>query len=231
MIILTTTTYDVLSAVAVAAVVSIVGTLALSALRLRDQRRNHALLAEVKATRAALLSAAEKSEERDIDVIHDVLENAVEEVSADQRLPVGLIRGAIFARQADESLRILKGQTVGFASSDETNIRIQIGESGAGQAAGSGRPVITLFDSALEDSTIRDAAERHRIDPSLRWIIALPVFGAGPEVLWVLTVDGLVERRTQAELRSSVGHLLYYREILSLLLRTHTEREEVKPKS
>jgi hypothetical protein len=219
MIVIASTVSNVLVAVGAAVAASVAVTAALGLITLRDERRNRVLLQDSKASASELEHAAAEAEKESRAVIHDVLESAVAEVAADQQLSSGLVRGALFAREPDGSLRIVEGQTVGFESREEARIRIQPGESGTGEAAKAGLPAVTVFRSVLDETTIEDPEERARIDPSLRWIISVPVLGGDHQAVWVLSVDGLVEPRTQEQLQSSVAHLLYYGRILELLLR------------
>jgi len=218
-----TTTVDVLSAIGVAVAASAAATTVLSVARARDLRRNRMLLADVSAAHTVVARAAADVEERDTKILRDVIKTAIGEVAADQELPERYLRGAIFARQPDGALRILKDQHVGEDWRDK-DISIRLGESGVGEAFEKGRPVVTVFGSPHEESTIRDPAERALINTDLRWIIALRVSGGEDEPQWVLAVDGLVEARSQEQLHSSVARLLYYREILELLLRSRAQK-------
>jgi hypothetical protein len=223
MIDLASTTSDVLRSILVAVGASALTIVGGGFFTYRANRRN-TRLADRASSPAAVALAAQTVESSDQEVLHDILKTAVRDIASQQELSVGRVRGALFQREGDGSLRILAGQTVGFDSPQEEEIRIQLGESGVGEAAAFGEPVITTFRSPTEESTIVDPANRALIDPNLRWIIAVPVAGQQPETQWVLSIDGLIEGRTQDELRQSVVRLLYYRELLELLLRAQAGR-------
>jgi hypothetical protein len=183
------------------------------------QRKRVIALAKTKVSDTDLSRAASEVAKDKSELLRKVVNSAIADVAADQNLPKDLVRGALFARSPGGSLRIPDGLAVNFRSHDEEVIAIRPGESGVGEAVSSGRPVITVFVSPGEDTTIQDETERARIDPDLRWIISLPIASPGEYAPWVLAIDGLTTARTQEQLRSSVGRLLYYVELLELLLR------------
>ena len=194
--------------------------------RLYDEKRNRSLM-ESRETPGAIKYAAAVAELEDSEVIHDVLESAVADVAADQQLPPAFVRGALFAQQQnDKSLRILAGQTVGFEDQDEALIEMQEGKTGVGEAAESAHPVITVFESPQIQTTIEAEKEREQINPALRWIISVPILESGGKPLWILTVEGLVESRTTEQLRSSVARLLYYQEILEMLVHARARAKQ-----
>jgi hypothetical protein len=217
MTLLATTQLDLLAAVGVGVAGVLVSSVVLVGLRAGQQRRVQSL-AEASVNFERMAMAAKEAEFQQSKLIHDVLESAVADVASDQQLPDGLVTGAIFTQEADQSLRILEGQAINLEA-PEFELRIRPGETGVGEAARTGSPVVAVFKSPLQESTIEDPEERARINPALRWIIAVPVVPEDHHALWVLSISGLVEPRTQEQLERSVGHLLYYREFLELLLK------------
>lgn len=213
--VLASTFTDLLTAIGVGLAASVAVSVAVTVRKLLDERQNRALLTPsgpVDTERAAVAA-----EEKDTGVIRDVLASAVADVAVDQKLAPSLVRGSLFQLR-DGSLRMLKDQSVGFGAPDEALIRIQLGETGVGEAAEKGNPIITVFRSPLEESTISDPEARKRINPALRWIISIPILEPDGKPFWVMAIDGLVEPRTTEQLHSSVARLLYYREIFEMLV-------------
>jgi hypothetical protein len=189
----------------------------LAALSVRQRRRVQSL-AQASFDFEAMTSAALQARRDESELIRDVLRSAVTDVAADQQLADGLVTGAIFAPAPDGSFRIMEGQSVNL---EKPNFELQVrpGETGVGEAIRTGKPVVTVFRAPLEESTIEDPEQRMRINPALRWIIAVPILAEAHRPLWVLSIAGLVEARSPEQLQSSAGHLLYYRELLELLLK------------
>jgi hypothetical protein len=189
----------------------------LAALRALQRRRVQSL-AKQPVDFDSMKDAAQQIAKDEPEILHDVLQSAVADLAADQQLADGLVTGAFFVPAPDGSFEILEGQTVNLEGPD-SELHIQPGETGVGEAIEEGKPVVTLFSSPLEESTIRDPEQRRLINPALRWIIALPILADDGRPVWVLSITGLVEPRTAEQLQSAVGHLLYYREFLELLLK------------
>ena len=199
--------------VADAALAGLAGAVALTAalglLRLL-QRWRVQRLARSAVEPEAVADAAVDAERDEAKLLNDVIHSAVVDVAGDQRLPEALVRGALLAYSEGGTPRILEGQAVNFDSMADV-AGVGSDDSGVGKAVQTRSPVVTVF----KDPTGPEPAQ-----PSVRWTIAVPVLGPEGRPLWVLRVDGLVEERTADQLRSSVGHLLYYREVLELLLKS-----------
>jgi hypothetical protein len=213
----TTRLGDLVIAVAVGTIAVGVASAGLAGLGARQRRRVQSL-AQASFDFEVMAGAALRANREQSELIHDVLRSAVEDVASDQELADGFVTGAIFAPAPDGSLEILEGQTVNLEG-PESGLRVRPGETGVGEAIRASNPVVTVFRSPLEESTIQDPEQRGRINPALRWIIAVPILAEDDNPVWVLSIAGLVETRTADQLQSSVGHLLYYREFLELLLK------------
>ena len=190
--------------------------LALASLR---QRRQVLRLDSETPSAEALRQAVSATETGQSELLRRILISAIEDVASSQDMATSFVRAALFAASPGGSFRIPDGLAVNFTNPDETKIAIQAGESGVGLAVSDNAPVISIFTAPQVDSTIVDDEERSRIDPALRWIIAIPIRLDGADAPWVLAVDGLNEARTEAQLHSAVGRLLYYGELLQLLLK------------
>jgi len=127
------------------------------------------------------------------------------------------VRGAVFGLTGGGTIAIVDDLAVNFDKIDEQT-RLLSGESGVGEVVRSDTTVVTVFDDP-RSSSADEPGESEVIDPALRWTIALPIGLADGRPLWVLRVDGLVESRSEGQLESSVARLLYYRELLELLLK------------
>lgn len=190
----------------------------------RTQARRIRTLAEFVPSGTQLDRAEQALAGGQNDLLRKLVESAVADVADDQGLAAGTVRGSIFAPDDQNVLRIPGRLAVNFGSPEEATIRIRPGESGVGEAYESGQPVITIFRSPGEDSTIADPEERAKVDPALRWIVSVPVIALrGERPRLVLEVDG-TQQRTAEQLHSAVGRLLYYREVVELLLKERASK-------
>jgi hypothetical protein len=215
---------DVLVAVGVgiaAAAIAVVGI----ALTTAGQRSRVKQLSRASVSFDSLLVASHQVRDKEGDLIGDALRTAVSDVAAEQHLGEGLVSGVIFAHSTGGALEIVPGLTVNLEE-PEAQLQARPAEAGIEEAVQTGQPVITVFRSAIDQNTTEDAGEREPIDPALCWVIAVPIASEAHEPLWVLRIAGIVEPRSEAQLRPSVGRLLYYRELLELLLRRVAEREK-----
>jgi hypothetical protein len=186
----------------------------------RVRQRSHLKsLATATVDPAAMDQAAARAETEEQAFLREVLQGAVADVAADQRLAEGLVRGALYGLNEGQSVRVLEGETINFDPAEIERIDKGTGELGVSEVFKGGHPIVTVFGSA-EENSLEEQELGESLDPALRWRIAVPVFGSGQEPIWVMGLDGLVEGRTSEELRSSVSHLLYYREVLELFLKT-----------
>ncbi|MEA2579135.1 MAG: hypothetical protein QOE83_27 [Actinomycetota bacterium] len=212
---------EVLLAIAIGAIVSVAASVAVALITVR-QRRQIADLARASLSLEAVKLATSLAEGKDSGLIHQVLESAVADVAADQQLSMRLVRAALIANLPD-SPRVLKHQTVNFDQLPVELSRIQ--NDAALRAAESGKPVISL-QSLQEESAAAEPVERGQIDPLPQWVISMPVGQAGGQDAWVMSVEGLVERRAADNLLSSVGRLLYYAEMLDLFRKDRGKKTE-----
>jgi hypothetical protein len=215
---------DVLVAVGVGiatAAVAVVGI----ALTTAGQRSRVKQLSQASVTFDSLLDASHQVRDNESDLIKDALRTAVSDVAAEQHLGEGLVSGVMFAPSTGGALEIVPGLTVNL---EEQKAQLQAGSAEAGieEAVQTGHPVITVFRSTIDQNPTEDAGKREPIDPDLRWVIAVPIASDAHEPLWVLRIAGIVEPRSEAQLRPSVGRLLYYRQLLELLLRRVAERKK-----
>jgi hypothetical protein len=214
MTMLATIATDVLTAVAVGIAAAGLVT-AVLALLINRQRIRVTKLAHAHLEFNAVLEAAHSASEKQAELIREVLQSAVIDVADDQKLPQDLVSSAIFASPNDGPFEIVPGLAVNIEGS-ESGRRAHPGDIGVGEAAQGGHPVITVFQSPFIGE---DPQQRERVDPELRWVIAVPIFGGEQKPVWVLSVAGFFEPRSEDQLRSSVGRLLYYRELLELFLK------------
>ncbi len=166
--------------------------------------------------------AALETEKSQASLLSDVLQSAVSDVARDQELHERDVGGALCARSTDSSMRFVEGQTVNL------DLRAEAGAGGAAglvghvcaAAAARGKPVVTVHEDSLEAD---DNEARSPSESEPRWAIAVPIFAADNCPIWVLYLEGRGERRDAEQLESSVGSLLYYREVLELLLKSKAE--------
>lgn len=176
------------------------------------------VLARGRATvdNEAMRAAVQSAQENRPAFVKDVLQTAVSDVAKDLELPDGLVRGVIFNLAADGSARIADELAVNFDGTD-AELELLANEMGVGELVRTRAPVVTVFDDLPADA--QEPSKRQLINPALRWIIAVPIGTTHGDPLWVLSIDGLVESRSEPQLESAVARLLYYRELLELLLK------------
>jgi hypothetical protein len=204
---------EVLEALGVGLLASVVSAGGLAWLRQR-QRRRVRTLAHAVVEPSAMASAVEEAVKKRGDVIRDVIGSAVAEVADDQGLRDSLVRGAIYSATDDESLAIVKELTVNFDWADTELGRAQPGEDAVGRAFAEASVVVDTHGGFQTTK------------PEVSWSISVPVMGGSRQPVWVLSIEGLIEDRTIEQLEPSVAHLLYYRELLELLLKSLAERHE-----
>lgn len=206
---------DVLSTVGVALAASAVVSIGSLYLTRTQQGR---VLSRGRATvgNDAMRAAVQSAQEDRSDFVKDVLQTAVADVAKDLELPDGLVRGAIFNLAADGSAQIADDLTVNFEGTD-SEIKLLTAEMGGVEVMRTRTPVVTVFEDPPPDA--QRPTPRQLVNPALRWIIAVPIGTTDGDPLWVLSIDGLVESRSEAQLESAVARLLYYRELLELLLK------------
>jgi hypothetical protein len=186
---------------------------------LAHRQRDHIFaIARADVDAIAMRLAAQRAQEDRSEIIKDMLRTAVGDVAKDQDLPDGLVRGAIFSWTNDRSITIVDDLAVNYEG-DNAYIQFLPGETDVGDVFSSHSPVVTVFDDSASEAAGQYAERRKVINTPVRWIIALPIGLADGDPLWALSVDGLVESRSEEQLESSVARLLYYRELLELLLK------------
>lgn len=164
------------------------------------------------------------------DAQHDTVCAAVKAAAESSAAKLGLrqeiVRGNIFGRTDDNVLRIMPGFSHNMNNPTETTVRMRVGEGSTGRSWASRLPNIALRPTASDGPDALDVEQTRRVEPSLRWVVSVPVFasdGPGGEPTWILNVDGLQEEKTLEELETLVGSLLRWAESVSRVLRSIPE--------
>lgn len=212
---------DVLSAISFGLAAAGLAFAGLSVIALRQRRRVSRLAkapVEVEHIQKAVLHAERKQSA----VLQDVLESAIADVALDQKLSPRLVRGALYAASPSDGWRVVQvvdSEYVSGAGSQSWGM--QASGEGVSDAAAQRKPVVTICQRSEKNAP--PVTDPDSSVSETRWTIAIPVLGADSEPVWVLSVEGAGEARDAQQLHSSVGRLVYYREILELLLKANAE--------
>jgi hypothetical protein len=187
-----------------------------------NEKRRLRLLAATSIGHDQIASAAAAAEADGHDFLREVLLGAVADVTADQKLETGRVRGALYKLGSAGSPQLLSDQAVNFDPSQVAVLKRRGSEPGVHEAFKSAGLVIVVF----EPEEMAGSKPEENPDAGLRWRIAVPVLGSPEEPTWVLAVDGVIEGRSAEQLRSAASRLLYYREILELFLKTLAKKSK-----
>lgn len=129
------------------------------------------------------------------------------------------VRSNLFGIGSDRTLTIIDGFTYHMDRPEELTLTLEVGQGSTGRAYVTARPNIAILRSDWGEAAIPDEKLR-KIHPDLRWIVSIPVFAGGPEPrpVWILNVDGLRETPVLTALQEVVGGMVFYAQLVSLLL-------------
>jgi len=159
-------------------------------------------LATTTLSRDRLQAAICRAEDEKLDLLRDVLHSAAADVAADQGLDEEQVRVGLFNALED---RWSVSPTDPQDATSPTGAEWE--EWGLGEAENRGKPIITV------------GAVTGEPDALTHWSIALPIPGAEEEPAWIMHIEGSGTDPGPTALHSSAALLLYYREVLELLLK------------
>jgi hypothetical protein len=158
--------------------------------------------------RDAIQDAAAQIQERRGDLLIDILQTAAADVTKDQSLESERVRASLFGVSPSGKWEIVASSN----DSDEADRGFAFETKSVYEAATEGQTVVTSFGGDEDEVGSPD------------WTIALPVLAAEQPV-WILCVSGSRLSPGPIDLRSIASRLLYYREVLELLLKSNARSQ------
>jgi len=143
----------------------------------------------------------------------EVLELALPALASDVAnvvgMPTELVRANLFAKlPGSDRLGIVQNLWFQMDYPPERTIQMDVGKGCAGLAFKSRNINRAIWKDGWGANDLGDNKELAKVNPDLRWILSVPIFGSGdPEPKLVLNVDGLRHTPTQAKLADAVAHL------------------------
>jgi hypothetical protein len=169
------------------------------------QRARMRSVATTQVGSEQVADAIARVEEEQSELLLDVLGSAAIDVGREQRLEPSCIRVALYKTSDRKwSLYTSGGEPVPSPPPPSPGPV----EWGLESAVSQGKVVITVPSSAEESD-------------KPKWTISLPVLETDRAPAWVLYVEGSGPDRSSEDLRTAAAQLLYYREVLELLLKTN----------
>lgn len=129
------------------------------------------------------------------------------------------VRSNIFGRTPDGSLKIIDGLTFNMGDpSGELELELPLGVGSTGRAFSLAKPNVATFEDGWA-ADVLDAPDMRRIHPQLRWIISIPVTAGNPPVsVWVLNVDGIIEKRPREQVKDALPDLVNVGQMLAVVV-------------
>jgi hypothetical protein len=130
------------------------------------------------------------------------------------------VRANLFALNPDtDKLCMVKDLWHNMNKLTERTIQMEIGRGSTGIAWSTRDPNKAIWNDGWGASDLSNAKELRKVDPDLRWILSVPIFGSeGPETQLVLNVDGLSNTPADAQLSTALTHLPRFGQGISRVL-------------
>jgi hypothetical protein len=136
------------------------------------------------------------------------LANAAQVAAHKLGVPDAHVRANVWGLGSDKRLRIVAELTHNMRRPEEMTLSMQVGQGVVGLCFQQRRPLIARYDEGWGEFVLPDSEEA-KVDPAVRWVIALPVSNAAEErPMWIMTVDGLHDERSAGRLGDALGELL-----------------------
>jgi hypothetical protein len=156
--------------------------------------------------------------------VRKILRGAATLVADMLNIPHNLVRSNLFGVDDQKRLRILKESTFHMDREEELTISMPVGYGSTGRCFQHKVSNIAVFREGWGKDTIDDQ-ELRKVHPDLQWIISVPVLtGKDRQIICVMNVDGLQERREEEELSKVVSHLFHYSEIISYIIKENISK-------
>jgi hypothetical protein len=152
---------------------------------------------------AATLDAGQR------DYLELALRGAATDVASVVQMPSTKVRANLFAlKPGGNKLCMVKDLWHNMNDPKEHTIEVEIGRGSTGLAWDSRDLNKAVWKEGWGDSDLRNEKELRKVNPELRWILSVPIFGSeGPETKLVLNVDGLSRTPSDAALSKALTHL------------------------
>jgi hypothetical protein len=160
---------------------------------------------------------AETLDENTKENIRGFLENAANAAAFELEVPEEHVRANVWGIGRDRRLRLVKELTYNMNRPEELTLSMRVGQGAAGLAFAQKRPMLAPFNEGWGQYVL-PTSEAKKLDPALRWVIALPVSAAvDEEPIWIMGVDGLHDARTEGQLGNALQQLLSWGGTLYLI--------------
>jgi hypothetical protein len=134
------------------------------------------------------------------------------------------LRGNVWGCDGAGMLHILTDFDCNMTYLDERVLTWPVGQGNTGRAWQTGQPSIAIRrkepGAEWGDAAV-PADQQSLLHPDLSWVVSVPVFAhaaAGAAPTWVLSVDGVKDRRTAKDLQKVVGSMVAWAYQLGLLV-------------
>jgi len=154
----------------------------------------------------------------------EILELALPALASDVANVVGMpterVRANLFSKvPGSDRLGIVQDLWFQMDYPPERTIQMDVGKGCAGLAFQSRNINRAIWKDGWGANDLGDNTELAKVNPDLRWILSVPIFGsADPVPKLVLNVDGLHETPTQARLAEAIGHLPRFASVVARTL-------------
>jgi hypothetical protein len=161
----------------------------------------------------------------EIELIKQMLAGATRDTAAALGVDASLVRANIFGLADDGHLHIVPTLVFNMNHAPELTLAIPPGYGSSGRCFESSTPNIAVFKRGWGANALA-GSEMPKLNPGLRWIVSMPVFAgpAGSPPTWILNVDGIDQQASEENLQATIGHLVYWAESISLVLKGVIER-------
>lgn len=194
----------------------------------RQKQMNKAIAAESTTLPGPgeLIELLSPEEKRNILEVMDAARNAV---SQQLDLDVGHVRSNVFALGAGNTLAMVKELTLNMERQEELTITMPVGYGSTGKCFARREPGIAVFKEGWGEFAIADP-ELRKAHPDLQWIISIPIFlriRNEKVPIWILNIDGLIDRRSEGQLSGAIPAILPFAQLLAILTNQVIQRAEV----
>lgn len=155
------------------------------------------------------------------------LKGAAEDVAEVLGINPEHVRANLFGSDSSNRMRMLAGLTYQMNRDEELTISMPVGYGSTGRCFQRGKPNIAIFRGGWGENAIEDE-ELRKVHPDLQWIISVPVLSGGEErrPIWVLNVDGIMEKREKDDLQAALKNLFNWSQMITFILAKSLGKQE-----
>lgn len=172
------------------------------------------------------INLVNKLDNHDKQTLLATLKEAAEDVADVLKINPEYVRANLFGVDGKNRMKMLAGLTHQMKRGEELTISMPVGYGSTGRCFQSGKPNIAIFRGGWGKDVIEDK-ELRKAHPELQWIISVPVLSGGEErrTIWVLNVDGIIERREKDDLQAALKKLFVWSQMITLILAKALEKQ------